>query len=605
MNRIFTLLFFASFAHADAPSTILVEAEQFAKKGGWLVDTQFIETVGSPYLNAHGLGKPVADAETTVKIPTAGNYTVWVRTIDWSERLKLAEGAGRFSLSVNGKALVQELGKGAPTWGWEKVGATTLPAGDTKVSLKDITGFNARIDAILFTSDPAMTPPAACGLVQRIAWKIPGAPSPIAAAGDYDLVVVGGGYGGMGSALAAARLGVKVALIQDRMVLGGNGSSEVRVWAKGDTPPSEYALADIVLEFADKAKTSPGPAEEFGDDKKEKLVRAEKNITLFFGHRAYGLDMAKGEIAAINVLEIETGALKKISGKLFVDCTGHGFIGQWAKADLTMVDKGRMGMSNMWDWKNQPTATSFPAQPWMLNLTEKDFPYPRRGLAEWFWESGFDRHPIEELEVTRDWNLVASYSAFSAMKNHGAFADRDPQKHANAEMTWLAYIGGTRETQQLLGDVILSGEDIEGKKVFDDGCVLTTWSIDLHVPEEKYVQGNPQHPYISRAIHRHAVDKRVGYPIPYRCFYSRNVPNLFMAGRNISVNRDALGTIRVMKTIGMMGVCVGRSAALCLVHDCTPRDIYAKHLNEAKQLWKLPGGQRYGTLDDFEKTLAK
>jgi hypothetical protein len=172
-------------------------------------------------------------------------------------------------------------------------------------------------------------------------------------------------------------------------------------------------------------------------------------------------------------------------------------------------------------------------------------------------------------------------------------------------MTWLAYIGGTRETQQLLGDVILSGEDIEGKKVFDDGCVLTTWSIDLHVPEEKYVQGNPQHPYISRAIHRHAVDKRVGYPIPYRCFYSRNVPNLFMAGRNISVNRDALGTIRVMKTIGMMGVCVGRSAALCLVHDCTPRDIYAKHLNEAKQLWKLPGGQRYGTLDDFEKTLAK
>ena len=104
MSRLLTLLFFASFAHADAPSTVLVEAEQFAKKGGWLVDTQFIESMGSPYLNAHGLGKPVADAETSVKIPTAGNYTVWVRTIDWSERLKRAEGAGRFAISVNGKS---------------------------------------------------------------------------------------------------------------------------------------------------------------------------------------------------------------------------------------------------------------------------------------------------------------------------------------------------------------------------------------------------------------------------------------------------------------------------------------------------------------------
>lgn len=605
MHRLLVILLSASFAYAEAPSTILLEAEQFARKGGWMMDTQFIESVGSPYLNAHGLGKPVADAEATVRITSAGNFTVWVRTIDWSERLKRAEGAGRFSLSVNGKTLGTEMGKGDPAWAWEKAGIVSLPVADATVTLKDLTGFNARVDAVLFTTDPSFAPPAACGLEQRIAWKIPGAPTAIEAAGDYDLVVVGGGYGGIGAAVSAARLGAKVALIQDRMVLGGNGSSEVRVWAMGNTPPSEYKLADIVLEFADKAKTSPAPAEEFGDDIKDKVVRAEKNITLFLGHRAYGLDMAKGGISAINVLEVETGALKKISGKLFADCTGHGFIGQWAKADLTMVDKGRMGMSNMWDWKNQATPVAFPAQPWMLALTAKDFPYPRRGLAEWFWESGFDRHPIDELEITRDWNLVSAYSAFSAMKNHGAFAERDPQQHANAEMTWLAYIGGTRETQQLLGDVVLKGADIESKREFDDACVLTTWSIDLHVPAEKYVQGNPQHPYISRAIHRHAVDKRVGYPIPYRCFYSRNVPNLFMAGRNISVDRDALGTIRVMKTIGMMGVCVGRSAALCRVYQCSPRDIYARHLNEAKQLWKLPGAQRYASLDELGKSIGK
>ena len=605
MHRIITLFLTLSFAYAEASSTVLLEAEQFAEKGGWLVDTQFIESMGSPYLNAHGLGKPVADAETTIKIPSAGDYTVWGRTIDWSERLKRSEGAGRFSLSVNGKTLGAEMGKGAPAWSWEKVGTVSLPVGDASIRLKDLTGFNARLDAILFTTDPSFVPPVACGLEQRIAWKIPGAPAAIVAAGDFDLVVVGGGYGGMGAAVSAARFGAKVALIQDRKVLGGNGSSEVRVWAKGDTPPSEYKMADIVLEFADKAKSSPAPAEQFGDDKKDKIVRAEKNITLFLGHRAYGLEMAKDGISAIHVLEVETGALKKISGKLFADCTGHGFIGQWAKADLTMVDKGRMGMSNMWDWANQATPVAFPAQPWMLNLTEKDFPYPRRGLAEWFWESGFDRHPIEELEITRDWNLVSAYSAFSAMKNGGAFAERDPHEHANAEMTWLAYIGGTRETQQLLGDVVLSGAEIEGKKEFDDGCVLTTWTIDLHVPEAKYIQGNPDHPFISKAIHRLAVDKRVGYPIPYRCFYSRNVPNLFMAGRNISVDRDALGTIRVMKTIGMMGVCVGRSAALCLVHQCLPRDIYAKYLDQAKSLWKLSGEQRYASLNELDQSLTK
>jgi hypothetical protein len=605
MKRLLTLLSTVTFAYAETPSTILLEAEQFASKGGWMVDTQFIESMGSPYLNAHGLGKPVADAEATIKIPNAGDYTVWVRTIDWSERLKRAEGAGRFSLSVNGKPVGTEMGNGAPAWAWEKAGTVGLPVGDAKIGLKDLTGFNARVDAILFTTDPAFAPPANCGLEQRIAWKITGTPKATEAAGDFDLVVVGGGYGGIGAAVSAARLGAKVALIQDRKVLGGNGSSEVRVWAMGNTPPSEYKLADIVLEFADKAKTSPAPAEEFGDDKKDKIVRAEKNITLFLGHRAYGLEMAKDEISAIQVLEVETGALKKISGKLFADCTGHGFIGQWAKADLTMVDKGRMGMSNMWDWKNQAVPVAFPAQPWMLGLTEKDFPYPRRGLAEWFWESGFDRHPIEELEITRDWNLVSAYSAFSAMKNGGAFAERDPQKHANAEMTWLAYIGGTRETQQLLGDIVLKGAEIEEGKKFDDACVLTTWSIDLHIPEAKYIQGNPEHPFISKAIHRHAVDKRVGYPIPYRCFYSRNVPNLFMAGRNISVDRDALGTIRVMKTIGMMGVCVGRSAALCLVHQCRPRDIYAKHLDQAKSLWKLPGEQRYASLKELNESLTK
>lgn len=603
MRSFFIACLFCFTALAVRAETLLVEAEQFTKKGGWKIDTQFIESMGSPYLNAHGLGKPVADAATGIEILETGNYRVWVRTLDWSERLGRSEGAGTFELHLDGKRIGGELGKGETKWAWELAGTAALEKGKIDLVLKDLTGFNARVDAILLSRDPAFEPPGEAGLEQRNAWNLRGGPGPVEDAGSYDLVVVGGGYGGLGTAISAARMGAKVALIQNRKVLGGNGSSEVRVWAKGDLPPSEYPLADIVLEIQDEAKASPGEAEEFVDDKKERVVRAEKNITLLLGHHAYGLEMTDGAIAATKILEVETGRVKRVTGRFFADCTGHGFIAQWAGADTEMADEGRMGMSNMWKWENQDAPAKFAEQPWMIPLGEDDFPYPRRGHAEWFWESGFDKHPIDELETTRDWNLMAAYSAWNAIKNHGAHAARNPDGHANASLSWLAYIGGTRETQQILGDVILTGDDIEKKKEFADGVVLTTWPIDLHVPHPSYADALPEHPFISKAVYRRVLDKKVGYPIPYRCFYSRNIPNLFMAGRNISVDRGALGTIRVMKTIGTMGVTVGRAAALGVVRDAGPRDIYTDHLAEAKMLWRLPGRHRFNTIDELREYL--
>jgi len=588
-------------AQAD---TLLVEAEQFADKGGWEVDTQFIESMGSPYLIAHGLGKPVANASVSTEIKDAGNYRIWLRTLDWTKRLGRASGAGAFELLVNDKKVGEDLGVGPESWTWHAVGEVALATGKTTLTLRDLTGFDGRVDAILLSNDSNFTPPEKNHVADRASWKFRGAPGDGQSLDDFDLVVIGGGYGGLGASISAARMGAKVALIQNRMVLGGNGSSEIRVWAKGELPPSEYPLADIVREIKDEAKTSPGSAEEFVDDQKEQVVRAEKNITLLLGHHAYGLDMADGKIAAVKVLEVETGRIKRIGGRFFADCTGHGFIGQWAGADLIMVDKGRMGMSNMWMWENTSGPVEFLERPWMLEFDTKSFPYPRRGHAEWFWESGFDKHPVSELEITRDWNLVAAFSAWNAIKNHKAHAERDPDSHAKAQLSWLAYIGGTRETQQLLGDVVLTGEDIVSKKVFPDAVVRTTWSIDLHYPQKEYVHALPEHPFIARAEHGKGVDKSVGYPIPYRCFYSRNVPNLFMAGRNISVERRALGTIRVMKTIAMMGVTVGRAAALATVRDCSPREIFTQHLDEAKSLWRMPGNQHYSDLDELRNALG-
>jgi hypothetical protein len=588
-------------AHGD---TLLVEAEQFADTGGWQVDTQFIESMGSPYLIAHGLGMPVADAATEVEIKDAGSYRIWVRTLDWTKRLGRASGAGAFELLVNGKKTGENLGLGPETWTWQPAGEADLTAGGAVLTVRDLTGFDGRIDAILLSDDPAFTPPQENHVADRATWQFRGAPGNGETLEGFDLVVIGGGYGGLGASISAARMGAKVALIQNRTVLGGNGSSEIRVWAKGNLPPSEYPLADIVREIQDEATASPAPAEQFVDDRKERVVRAEKNITLLLGHHAYGLEMAGGNIAAVKVLEVGSGRIKRIAGRLFADCTGHGFIGEWANADRNMTEKGRMGMSNMWMWENTDGPVAFPQQPWMLAFDTKSFPYPRRGHAEWFWESGFDKHPVRELEITRDWNLLAAFSAWSAIKNRKAHAERDPDGHAKARLSWLAYIGGTRETQQLLGDIILTGDDIISKKEFPDAVVRTTWSIDLHYPQEQYVQALPQHPFIARAVHGKGVNAAEGYPIPYRCFYSRNVPNLFMAGRNISVEREALGTIRVMKTIAMMGVTVGRAAALATLRDCPPREVYTKHLDEAKSLWRMPGDQRYADLDELRRALG-
>ncbi|MFC7339149.1 FAD-dependent oxidoreductase [Haloferula chungangensis] len=586
-----------------AGSSILIEAETFAEKGGWMVDTQFIESMGSPYLIAHGMGTPVGDASTKVEIPEDGSYRVWVRTLDWSERMGRAEGAGRFSMETDGKPLGGELGKGKPEWDWELVGSADLKAGSTALTLKDGSGFDGRVDAILLSNEENFTPPTVGTLAERTSWEIAGAPEMAGDAGDFDLVVIGGGYGGLGSAISAARMGAKVALIQNREVLGGNGSSEVRVWAMGNFPPNKYPVADIIQEICDSAEASPAPAEQFEDDKKEKVVRAEKNITLFLGHHAYGLEMEGDEIDSVKLLEVATGKVKTVSGKFFADCTGHGFIGQWAGADTTMEEKGRMGMSNMWMWENTDAPVSFREEEWMMPFKAKDFPYPVRNHAQWFWEGGFDQHPIKELEQIRDWNLIVSYSAWNSIKNHAAHAERDENGHKNAKMSWLAYVGGTRETQQILGDVILTGKAIKADEEFPDAVVLTTWSIDLHVPQEEFVAAAPERPFISRAIHDRVIDKNVGYPIPYRCFYSRNVPNLFMAGRNISVDRHALGTIRVMNTIGMMGVVVGKAAALATAHDCTPRELYEKHLDEMKQLWLLPGKSRFESLEELKVSL--
>ena len=572
---------------------LLVEAESFETPGGWKLDTQFIETMGSPYLLAHGLGRPVKPATTKIEFPEVGTYTVFVRTKDWVARWGATGAPGKFQLAVGDMTLNHTFGTNHKVWTWESAGKIEIRDRDVELSLIDLTGFDGRCDAIYFTTGDDVPPDEATVLSDWRRKQLGLGDEPIEKSG-YDLVVIGGGYSGMGSALSAARMGCKVALVQNRPVLGGNGSSEVRVWSMGFVRRGKYPrVGEIVHEFCDNASKSPGRYEEFEDDKKETITRAEDNIDLFLNHHAFKVDTEEGTITGVHAFDTRTSAVVRFSGKLYADCTGHGTIGYLAEADWEMTPKGRMGMSNMWAWDEGDEEVGFPETPWALQLSMEDFPYPRDHHGQWFWEGGFDKDPIKEAEEIRDWNLRAVYGAFNAMKNgDGA------EKHKTAFLTWLAYIGGPRESRRLMGDIVLKQDDVVEKVEFSDGCVPSTWSIDLHYPKKQYAEKFPDNPFISIAVHDRRIDRSYGYPVPYRCFYSRNIDNLFMAGRCISVTHEALGTTRVMRTCGMMGEVVGKAASLCVLNDCGPRGVYANHWSEMDKLLKLPGKARRKTVHD-------
>ena len=153
----------ADTGRSESPPTddgmILLEAEAFRILGGWVVDPQFMDTMGSPYLLAHGLGQPVADASTDFEVKTAGNYRVWVRTKDWVAQWKAPGTPGRFQVAVNGRALNTVFGTEGAQWHWQDGGSVDLPKGPAQLALHDLTGFEGRCDAILLVRDSQFTPP--------------------------------------------------------------------------------------------------------------------------------------------------------------------------------------------------------------------------------------------------------------------------------------------------------------------------------------------------------------------------------------------------------------------------------------------------------------
>lgn len=570
-------------------SQVLVEAESFENTGGWVVDQQYIEIMGSPYLLAHGLGKPVRNAVASVIFPASGNYRVWVRTKDWAP---FPTGPGKFKLLINDVPLDMVFGSsGDDTWKWYFGGIVHIEDLKAEIQLQDLTGFEGRCDAIYFTKGKKDIPPNTLDELVSFRKSMLNLPDQPTLAGDFDLVVIGGGIAGICAAVNASRHDLKVALIQNRPVLGGNNSSEIRVHLKGDISRNHYpSLGRIVRELdnGDPGNASV-KAKAYGDRRKEDVVNAEDNVALYLNHHANNVIMNGNRIAAVKAINIRTNEIVRFNGKLFADCTGDGTIGYLAGADYRLgreskeqtgesmaaaeEDDFTMGFSNLWNAVENNQPSDFPKTPWALPFSEEYHWEITR--ADWRWETGWGNFdPIWEAEKIRDHNFRAIYGNWSYLKNH------KKEKYANWELNWVAYIAGKRESRRLMGDIILDQHDIMDPIIYEDGFVTTGWDVDLHFPDSLNSKYYPGQEFISWYEH----PKIAPYPIPYRCLYSRNVSNLFMAGRNISVTHVALGTVRVMRTTGMMGELVGFAAYLCRKHDTLPRGIYQYHLQELKDL---------------------
>jgi len=600
MNRLYSLFWaFALTTCAVAEPLVFVDTEGFQARGGWVIDQQFMDEMGSSFLLAHGWGKPVADASTTLTFPQPGAYRVWVRTRDWvgpwkkpdTPKAKRAVGSpGIFQVLIDGKPLPVTFGEKGAEWHWQDGGKVMISGKTADVALHDLTGFDGRCDAICFAGDESYRPPNDVKELAALRREALGQSAAPTEAGKFDLVVVGGGTAGTCAALTAGRLGLKVAFIQDRPVLGGNNSSEVRVWLSGTVKNRKYAgVGTVLAELEQKKRAHYGPTntpEIYEDEKKEALVRAEDTISLYLGHRGNAVEMKDGRIHAVIAQNIVTNERLRFTGRWFADCTGDGAIGALAGADFDMTRKGHMGRCNLWNVKDTGSTVDFPRCPWALDLSEKPFP-GRHGnggitkLGGWYWESGFDHDPILAREYIRDWNFRAAFGAWDCIKN----VDKT---YPNHKFNWIAYVSGPRESRRLLGDVVLNKEHLLEKTVFEDGCVVTGWKMDLHLPDPRYNKGFEGDAFISRA---HFTSYPMPFHIPYRCFYSRNISNLFMAGRDVSVTHDALGTVRVMRTGGMMGEVVGMAAAICMIHNTDPRGVYQKHWSAMQELMKDGAGK--------------
>jgi len=408
---------------------------------------------------------------------------------------------------------------------------------------------------------------------------------------QVDFCVVGGGMAGMLAAIAAARRGARVALMQDRPVLGGNASSEVRMWIRG-AHGCNLRETGILEEIA-LSNIYRNPSLNFSvwDSVLYEAVRYQENIELILNCSCLDMGMESGQITWVKGWQTTTQTWHTVYGKLFADCSGDSVMAPLSGAMWRMgreasdefnediaprkADCSTMGMSCLIQARETNGPQPYQPPVWANRYTKADFPHrlPLEHGSAWvrdnFWwmELGGVQNGIQNTEALRDELLKVAFGVWDFIKNSG---------HCEADnwaLDWVGFLPGKRESRRYVGDHILTQNDIRSEGRFEDVVAYGGWSMDDHHPEGMLYPGEPTifHPAPSP------------YGIPYRCLYSKNVPNLLFAGRNISATHAALSSTRVMATCAMLGQAVGTAAAIALKQGVLPRGVYERHLGELQQ----------------------
>jgi len=403
----------------------------------------------------------------------------------------------------------------------------------------------------------------------------------------FDLCIVGGGMAGLCAAISAAREGVKVALVQDRPVLGGNSSSEIRVHVCGADRHGKIpnvretgVLEELRLE---NLRRNPQRSFSIWDTVLYGKAIAEPNLYLFLNCSCLDAKTDGKRIQSITAWQLTTQTYHTIGADVFADCSGDAIlapltgaefrIGREAKSEYgesiepEVADNKTMGMTCLFQSKDMGSPQPFEPPAWANDYpTEADLPRHHGWLEMGYWwvELGGENDSIHDTEKIRDELLKITFGIWDHLKNHG---DHGAENWA---LDWVQFLPGKRESRRYIGDHVLTQNDVESEGKFADVVAFGGWTMDDHHPAGFMYKGRPTifHPAPSP------------YGIPYRCLYSKNVENLMFAGRCASMSHAAMSSTRVMGTASSMGQAVGTAAAMAIKGKVPPGKVEVKALQQ-------------------------
>lgn len=406
-----------------------------------------------------------------------------------------------------------------------------------------------------------------------------------------DLCVVGGGLAGLCAAVAAARHGSKVVLMQERPMLGGNASSEIRMWvcgAHGSNNRETGILEELMLE---NLYRNPDCNYSIWDGVLLECVKREKNITLLLNCSCNSCEMDGARIKSVTGWQMTTQAYHKVEAKIFADCSGDSVLAPITGAEFRVgreardefdediepetADSHTMGMSLLIQAREQNRPSGFTPPEWAYRYTAEELHHRVPNMQSpmenfWYLELGGMGDSIADTETVRDELLKVAYGIWDYVKN----APENREKNKFWALDWMGILPGKRESRRYVGDIIMNQNDVLAGGRFPDVVAYGGWTMDDHDPMGFYGDGHPN------VFHKAPSP----YGIPYRCLYSRNIENLMFAGRNISVTHAAMSSSRVMATCALLGQAMGTAAVVAVENGVSPRGVYEKHIDTLRQL---------------------